>query len=171
MCRGPRPDTDALSSVHRWSTTLRSVDDHKIRRIEHRRGSDLALRRSERGRWLPRSGTVARGRQHGQGYVFAGRAPGGRWRAAPDPDDTRLAALRERRVPGAQRHVERHERAHQAAHAREKVDVGAARRALRRAEDAAERHALALADHQGGYRGRGSAAARRIGQKGGGTMQ
>ncbi len=108
-----------------------------------------------RGRWLPRSGTVVRGHQHGQGYRFAGRHPGGRWRAAPDPDDTRLCALAERRVPAAERMVERCE-AHEAARGLVKlwtfVREAAARRALRRVVEAAERHRDALAEHQGGYR-------------------
>jgi len=111
-----------------------------------------------RGRWAPPGGTVARGRQHAQGYRLAGRHPGGRWRAAPDPDDTRLAALREVRVPAAQRLLDRRQSAHEAAHGLVKVwtwaRVAAARRGLHRATEAAEAHAVALADNAGGYRGR-----------------
>ncbi|MER5671923.1 hypothetical protein [Pseudonocardia alni] len=119
-----------------------------------------------RGRVLPEAGSVAPGgRQHGQGVRFNGRFPGGRWRAAPDPDDTRLAALERWRVPAAQRRVDR-----AAAHAVGArglpwvialVRRAAARRALRRAEDAAERHRLALSEHLAGYRRKARAVADR----------
>lgn len=114
-----------------------------------------------RGRWAPPGGTVAHGRQHAQGYRLAGRHPGGRVRFAPDPDDTRLAALRDVRVPAAQRRVERRRAAHTTAQGLARaltwIRLAAARRALRRATEAAEQHRDALADHCAGYR----AAARR----------
>ncbi len=110
-----------------------------------------------RGRWLPRAGAAAAGRMHGQGFVFAGRHPGGRWRALGDPPDTRLVAMREHRVPAAVRLVGRREaalaRARGVARLLAWARLAAARRALRRAEQAAEDHASALAEHDGGYRG------------------
>jgi hypothetical protein len=115
-----------------------------------------ALVAATRGRVLPRSGTVARGRQHGQGYRFAGRSAGGRWIAAADPDDTRLAALVGRRIPACEHRVERREAAHDAARGLRRIGTAArlamARRALRKAEDAAERHRAALESNSAGYR-------------------
>jgi hypothetical protein len=105
-----------------------------------------------RGRVLPRAGTVAHGVQHGQGYRFAGRRPGGRWVAAPDPDDTRWPRCGSggsrpaagRAAPGA---------APRRRAGAVKLWIWARLAAAR----AAERHAEALADRQAECR----AAARR----------
>lgn len=115
-----------------------------------------------RGRVLPAAGAAAPGAvQHGQGYRFAGSRPGRRgsnWVAAPDPADTRLAALEDRRIPALERRVERREAALAGSGGlvwlAERARLAAARRALRRARDAAERHRAALEVNAGGYRAR-----------------
>ena len=122
-----------------------------------------------KGRVLPDSGTVAPGgRTHAQGVVFDGRHPGGRWRARADPVDTRAEAIEGRRLPAAERAVERAEARLAAASVMGKVAalvrLAVARRRLRKTEDLAERHRLDLADHSAvGYRrmaGRGRAVTR-----------
>jgi len=111
-----------------------------------------------RGRHLPGAGSAATGHMHGPGYVFAGRRPGGAWRADGDPADTRLEAIERRRVPALERRVERREAAVEQARgigwAMARARLAAARRALRRARSAAEDHRAALMANGGGYRRR-----------------
>lgn len=112
-----------------------------------------------RGGVLPQAGTAAPGgRMHGPGYVFSGRGRSGRWRAAPDADDTRLAAIEGRRLPRAERRVETAEQRLAAARALAKVSaavrLGAARWRLRRAERLRDDARLDLDDHTAGYRRR-----------------
>lgn len=127
--------------------------------------STTALVGLTRGRWLPRAGSAAEGRMHGTGYVFAGSHPGGAWRALDDPADTRLRALADRRVPAAERRVQRREAAHTSAQGLARVwtwlRLVVARRTLRRATQAAERHAYAIADRAAGYRGAARRPSRR----------
>ncbi|MER5674780.1 hypothetical protein [Pseudonocardia alni] len=124
---------------------------------------DGAIRRAlvaiSRGAVLPQAGTVAPGgRMHGPGYVFSGRGRSGRWRAAADPDDTRVLTLEGRRLPRAQRRVEQAEARLAAARALAKIPaavrLAGARWRLRRAERLRDDARLDLADHTAGYRRR-----------------
>lgn len=112
-----------------------------------------------RGGVLPEGGAVAPGgRQHGQGFRFAGRHSGGRYRLAADPDDTRLLAIEGRRLPRAGRRVEQAEQRLAAARALAKIPaavrLGAARWRLRRAERLRDAHRLDLEIGSAGYRRR-----------------